>query len=242
MLLFRYLFITCLVFFSAQSLAADEQLAQARINIQKYLTGVPAENIQPSPIKGLYKVFMPPRVFYISSDGQFAVDGDVIDLKSGTNITQAERQKSLINAVNSVGEESMIIFKAPIAKHTINVFTDIDCGYCRKLHKAVSEYNKQGITVRYLAFPRAGIGSASYKKAVSVWCAEDKKAALTKAKSGISLPEKSCENPVEQHHRLGNMIGISGTPAIVLESGRIIPGFVPPARLSSILNQPIAKN
>ena len=241
MFLFRYFLISCLVLLSAQTVAADEQLAQARINIQKYLNGVPAENIQLSPIKGLYKVFMPPRVFYISGDGQFAVDGDVIDLKSGTNITQAERQKSLVNAINSMGEDTMIIFKAKNSQHTINVFTDIDCGYCRKLHKAVPEYNKLGITVRYLAFPRAGIGSSSFKKAESVWCSDDQRAAMTKAKSGIELPEGNCKNPVAKHIQLGNMIGITGTPAIILESGRLIPGFVPPTRLSGILNQPVAK-
>ena len=241
MYLFRYFLVSCLVLLSAQSIAADEQLAQARINIQKYLSGVPAENIQLSPIKGLYKVLMPPRVFYISEDGQFAVDGDVIDLKSGTNITQLERQKSMVNAINSMGEDTMIIYKAKDTRHTINVFTDIDCGYCRKLHQAVPEYNKLGITIRYLAYPRAGIGSASYKKAVSAWCADDRRTALTKAKSGITLPERNCDNPVAQHHQLGGMIGISGTPAIVLENGRLIPGFVPPARLNSILNQSVAK-
>lgn len=241
MFLLRYFFVSALILLSAQSNAADEQLAQARINIQKYLSGVPAENIQLSPIQGLYKVFMPPRVFYISADGQYAVDGDLIDLKSGTNVTQAERQKSLVNAVNIMGENTMITFKAKNSKHTINVFTDIDCGYCRKLHKAIPEYNKLGISVRYLAYPRAGLGSDSYKKAVSVWCADDKRSALTLAKSGVNMPERSCDNPVEKHMQLGNMIGITGTPAIVLESGRLIPGFVPPVRLSGILNQSVAK-
>ena len=151
MSLIRFFLVSSLVLFSAQTIAADEKLAQARSNIQKYLSGVPGENIQLSPIKGLYKVLMPPRVFYISEDGQFAVDGDVIDLKNGINITQQERQKSMVSAINSVGEDTMIIYKAKINKHTINVFTDIDCGYCRKLHQAVPEYNKLGITVRYLA-------------------------------------------------------------------------------------------
>lgn len=241
MFLLRNTIISVLVLFSVQSFATDDQLAQARINIQKHLSNVPAENIQLSPIKGLYKVFMPPRVFYISADGQYAVDGDVIDLKSGTNITQGEKQKSLVNAVNNMGEDTMIIFAAKNSKHTINVFTDIDCGYCRKLHKEIPQYNKLGITVRYLSYPRAGIGSESYKKAVSVWCADDRRSALTLAKSGVNLPERNCDNPVAKHIQLGNMIGITGTPAIVLESGRLIPGFVPPARLSSILNQSVAK-
>lgn len=237
----RFLLVSSLVLVSAQTIAADEKLEKARSNIQKYLSGIPDKNIQLSPIKGLYKVLMPPRVFYISEDGQYAVDGDVVDLKNGINITQLEREKSMVSAINSTGEDTMIIYKAKNSKHTISVFTDIDCGYCRKLHQAVPEYNKLGITVRYLAYPRAGVGSASYKKAVSAWCADDRRAALTKAKSGIKLPEKNCENPVEQHHQLGNMIGISGTPAIVLDNGKLIPGFVPPARLITILDQSVAK-
>lgn len=223
------------------AMAADPQLEKARENIQKALTGVNADSIQPSEIKGLYKVFMPPRIFYVSADGRFAVDGDIIDLNAGINLTKIEKQKSVATAIESLGESSMVVFAPKQTRHTISVFTDIDCGYCRKLHKAVPEYNKLGIKVRYLSYPRAGLGSASYKKAVSVWCDDNRKAAMTQAKNGVNLPEKNCTNPVESHHRMGGMIGLTGTPAIVLEDGRVIPGFVPPARLNAILNRPVAK-
>ena len=227
--------------FSQAALAAEPDLEQVRKNVQQYLDGVAADSIQPSEIKGLYKVFVPPRIFYVSADGRFAVDGSIIDLKAGINLTQQEKQKSVITAIDNLGEDSMVVFAPKQTRHTVTVFTDIDCGYCRKLHNSIPEYNKLGIKIRYLAFPRAGLGSSSYKKAVSVWCADDRKAAMTMAKSGQQIPEKSCDNPVESHYNMGGMIGLRGTPALVLETGQVIPGFVPPARLNTILNQPVAK-
>ena len=227
--------------FSQATFAADTQLELARKNITKNLAGVSADSIQPSEIKGLYKVSVPPRVFYVSADGLYAVDGSIIDLKAGVNLTELEKQKSVVTAVNSLGEDSMVVFAPDKTKHTVTVFTDIDCGYCRKLHDAVPEYNKFGIKIRYLAYPRAGLGSSSYKKAVSVWCADDRKSAMTKAKSGAKLSEKSCDNPIKAHMEMGSMVGLRGTPALVLDDGRVIPGFVPPARLSSILDKSVAK-
>ena len=166
MLNFRNLVLGTLILgFSQFAIAADAGLEQARKNIQKTLNSVSADSIQPSEIKGLYKVFVPPRVFYVSADGQFAVDGSIIDLKAGINLTELEKQKGIVTAVNSLGEDSMVVFAPKKTKHTVTVFTDIDCGYCRKLHNEIPGYNKLGIKIRYLAYPRAGLGSASYKKA-----------------------------------------------------------------------------
>lgn len=227
--------------FSHVSLAADISLEQARKNIQKFLKTVSADSIQPSEIKGLYKVLVPPRIFYVSADGQFAVDGSIIDLHNKINLTDLEKQKGVKTAIDNLGEDSMVVFTPKKTKHTVTVFTDIDCGYCRKLHKQIPEYNKLGIKIRYLAYPRAGLGSSSYKKAVSVWCADDRKDAMTKAKNDIKLPEKNCDNPVASQYNLGGMIGLRGTPAMILEDGRLIPGYVPPARLNSLLEESVAK-
>jgi len=116
------------------------------------------------------------------------------------------------------------------------VFTDIDCGYCRKLHADMDKYNAQGIRVRYLFYPRAGLRSESYRKAVSVWCADDRKAAMTAAKTGRPLPARSCVNPVADQYNLGRQLGVRGTPALVLEDGEIIPGYVPPDKLRTMLD------
>lgn len=213
-----------------------EDLTKVRENVISRFNNIKPENIQASPIPGLYQVLMPPRVFYVSADAKYVVDGDVIDLDNKTNLTELQRNKSVLTALDEVGEKNMIVFAPDKPKHTVTVFTDIDCGYCVKLHQAIAEYNKLGIKIRYMAFPRAGIGSPSYDKAVAAWCADDRKQALTTLKSGGTVKSKSCENPVAQHYNLAGMIGLSGTPAMIMDSGRIIPGYVPPKQLAAILD------
>jgi thiol:disulfide interchange protein DsbC len=131
----------------------------------------------------------------------------------------------------------MIAFKPKSSKHLVYVFTDIDCGYCRKLHSEIDQYLTEGIEIRYLFFPRAGEGSDSYKKAVSVWCADDRNTALTKAKRGDTIEERQCDNPVDQHLTLGTQMGAAGTPMLVTEKGNILPGYVPAGQLAKILAQ-----
>ena len=129
----------------------------------------------------------------------------------------------------------MIVFPAKEQKHVITVFTDIDCGYCRKLHAEMDKYNEEGITVRYLMFPRAGVDSPSYKKAVTVWCSKDQLDAMTRAKNGENLPNLTCDNPIQEEYELGQLIGVRGTPAIVMDDGGMLPGYVPAARLAKAL-------
>lgn len=228
-------FTACL--FITPVFAEDINLEAAKKNISKQFDGVNPNNIFPSPISGLYQVLMPPRFFYASADGRYIVDGDLIDMTTKQNVSQGPRNKSVAVAINAMGEDSMIIFGPDTLKHTVTVFTDIDCGYCRKLHNEVKKYNKLGIRVRYLAYPRAGIGSDSFKKAEDVWCNKDKAKAMTQAKNGGNVKSKNCDNPVARHYALGNMIGIRGTPAIVLEDGTVIPGYIPAARLGEALNK-----
>ena len=233
------LFIMLLGFCSSQVFAdANEALKNARINIVKHFTGVDEKNITQSEIKGLYKVLAPPRIFYASEDGRYIFDGDVIDMQTRQNITQKQRNQALSMAVESLGEESMIIFGNKTLKHTVTVFTDIDCTYCRKLHNEIAQYNKLGIRVRYLAYPRAGINSASSKKADDVWCSKNKKQAMTDAKNGKPVKSEKCDSPVAKHFALGNLMGLRGTPAIVLGDGNVVPGYVPAQRLSEALNNP----
>jgi thiol:disulfide interchange protein DsbC len=217
--------------------AEDTELESARKNITENIKGVNPKNIFPSPISGLYQVVMPPRLFYASLDGRFILDGDMIDMKTKQNITQGLRNKALSTAVNAMGEDAMIIFGKDTLKHTVTVFTDIDCTYCRKLHSEVKQYNDLGIRIRYMAYPRAGLGSSSFNKAEAVWCSKDKKKAMTQAKNGSTIKSETCNSPVAQEYALGNMIGIRGTPALVLEDGTVVPGYVPPQALSDALNK-----
>lgn len=195
-----------------------------------------ADGVRSTPVEGLYEVQFGPRVFYIDEDGRYLIEGSIFDLQSRQNLT-AERQKSLrLAAVNDFGEQNMIVFSPQNPQSTITVFTDIDCPYCRKMHAQIDEYLKRGIEVRYLLFPRAGVGSDSYKKAVSVWCSEDRGKALTRAKSGQSVNSASCEHLVDRHLSLGAMLGVTGTPAIISDQGDLIPGFVPAERLQRMMN------
>ena len=215
---------------------AEADIKQAHAAVQKMIPNIPLEAIQPSPLPGLYQVMIPPQMFYISADGRYVVDGDLIDLQSGVNVSTALRDKMRIASVNAQGEASMIVYSPKKPTHTVTVFTDIDCGYCRKLHSEIDKYTKAGIKVRYMAYPRAGLGSGSYQKAVAVWCSKDKNDAMTRAKKGETVKAKDCDNPVAQQFELAQRIGLRGTPAIITEKGQVLPGYVPADRLKVMLD------
>ena len=201
------------------------------------------KDISPTPVAGLYEVMLGARVFYVSADGRYLIQGKMTDLETGEDLTEAKVSKARKKAVDAVGEENMIIFGPADARHTITVFTDIDCGYCRKLHSQMKDYNKQGIRIRYLFYPRAGMDSESARKAVAVWCSKDRKKAMSKAKQGKPVEYRECDNPVKEHYLLGQTVGVSGTPALVLENGELVPGYIPPKRLRRILDEKFpAKN
>ena len=230
------------VLYSAGTLAADPAPPAAPpkqpdlAKLQAALEGDKPDSVAPSAIPGLYEVVVGGQVLYVSEDGRFAVQGDILDLGSRDNLTDHRRGELRGKAIKALGENNMVVFgpEGPV-KHTITVFTDIDCGYCRKMHSQMADYNKEGIKIRYLWFPREGIGSESYKKAVSVWCATDRREAMTKAKRGESIENKTCDNPVQAEYELGQKLGVRGTPSMILESGEMLPGYVPPTQLAQLL-------
>lgn len=198
---------------------------------------IQTDAITVSPVPGFYEVLMGPSLAYFSADGRYMLLGDLVDTKTYKNLSVPRRNEARLQAINAVGEENMFVF-APgkMAKHTITVFTDIDCGYCRKLHREIKSYNDNSIKVRYLMFPRAGKDSKSYEKAVDAWCAKDRNAALTRAKNGEELERKDCVNPIQQHAGLGELMGVTGTPTIVTDTGEILPGYVPATSLAKLLD------
>lgn len=222
--------------FSTPSIAESEDFSALKKMIQEQLDTTVTE-VKPTPLPGVYEVIAPPMVFYTTKDGRYVMTGDLLDLKSRANLSQDARIGAKKAALDLMGEESMIVFAPKDVKHTITVFTDIDCGYCRKLHNEIAAYNKLGIKVRYMAYPRAGVGSESYDKAVSVWCSKDRNKAMTIAKSGGTVEKKNCDNPVSKQFELGQQLGVNGTPAIVLENGQIYPGYAPADKLIGVLNQ-----
>lgn len=206
----------------------------------KELVGDDAANdiqIQPSPLKGLQEVVLEGNVFYMSEDGRYLIrGGDILDLKEkGKNITEERRNGIRVSAMKELKEDDMIIFKSKETKYVVNVFTDVDCFYCVKLHKDMSKYNDQGIEVRYIAFPRGGLNSPAYKTMVSVWCADDKHQAMNDAKNAKPVAQKECANPVSKHFELGRKLGVSGTPALLLPNGELLPGYVPAEKLVQFL-------
>ena len=218
--------------------ANNSGLAELKQKVKAMLPpGVAIDSISATQYSGLYEVVVGSKLFYVTPDGNYLLDGDLYDLKTQNNLSEARGNGLRKQLINAVAEKDMIIFGPKSAKHTITVFTDIDCGYCRKLHSEIDSYIQMGFRVRYLSFPRAGIGSSSYQEAVSVWCAKDRNKALTLAKRGSSLPSRTCDNPVAREYSLGQRLGVRGTPTIILEDGRLIPGYVPAGKLLQIVKQ-----
>jgi thiol:disulfide interchange protein DsbC len=218
--------------FSAIATSDDVKLALA-----KTLPGVDAGAIHSTPVPGLYQIAFGPRVMYVSEDGRYLIQGSMMDLATRDNLTEPAQAEAVLAALEKVGEENMIIYKPKNKKHTMTVFTDIDCGYCRKLHNQMGGYLDKGFEVRYLFFPRSGLNGSSYDKAVSVWCADDRNSALTKAKNSQHVDSKTCENPVKGHFELGMAMGVRGTPAIVTDKGKLLPGYISPRDIEQYFNE-----
>lgn len=229
--------LSVLCFISPVSSYADnnvliEQLSQT-------MPGLKVKSVKKTNIEGLFQVETTlGEILFSSADGRYFITGDMYSTNNNTlvNLSEEMRGRERVSKVGLIKEDQKITFPAKgSTKGKISVFTDIDCGYCRKLHKEVPELNAMGIEVSYLAYPRAGLNSESYKKYVSAWCADDKLAAMTKAKSGQALEPKNCTNPVASQFQLGRDIGISGTPAIILEDGTLIPGYINAKKIGAAL-------
>jgi thiol:disulfide interchange protein DsbC len=199
------------------------------------------QSVRSSPITGFLEVVVDGDTIYISTDGKYLISGNIIDIASKTNLTEASRAVGRRAELQKITPSQMIVFAPAHPKYTVTVFTDVDCGYCRKLHSQIADYNKQGIAVDYLFFPRTGIGSESYDKAVSVWCSPDRRQALTDAKKGMPLTKANCTNPVTMDYKLGERIGVDGTPAIFAADGTQIGGYLPPAEMRAKLDALAAK-
>lgn len=209
--------------------------SDARADIARRLDIKP-EEIRPSPIPGLYEVHSGAEVGYVSTDGRYYVDGDVFDMQTRDNLTERRRQQGRLLLLERVPDADTIVFapRGPI-RHTVTVFTDVDCAYCRRLHQEIDELNRLGIRVRYLAYPRSGPDTDSWRKAEAVWCSADRRDALTRAKRGANVKAPRCEAPIAAHYALGREIGIRGTPGIITERGEYIAGYMPAAQLAGHL-------
>lgn len=188
------------------------------------------DSIHKGPVDGFYELVYGAQVFYVSADGRYVLAGNIIDLETRENLTETRKNGARIKAIHDLGPDSMITFAPQDPKYHVYVFTDTNCGYCRKLHQEMAQIEAEGIAVSYLAFP--AISADSFPEMVSVWCADDPQAAMTAAKAGEVLAKKECDNPIQNHFRAGREMGVRGTPAIVLENGELLPGYVPAKELA----------
>jgi thiol:disulfide interchange protein DsbC len=195
------------------------------------------DHVAPSPLPGFVEIVTGGQVVYVSNDGKYMMQGSLYDLAAKKDVGESVLAGVRRDLLKRVPESDRIVFAAPNPKHTVYVFTDVECGFCRKFHSQIADYNKAGITVEYLAFPRAGIGSPDYDTMVSVWCSADRKKALTDAKNDRPIAKRNCSNPVADEYRLGQRAGLEGTPMILSEDGSVLGGYVSPDELRAALDE-----
>jgi thiol:disulfide interchange protein DsbC len=231
----RILLLSVLGVCATVAFSADPPVAAAdpRIELAKKIPGTTPDELHASPIPGIWELVRGTDVAYVTSDGKYAISGDLYDLAKNDNLTEVRRRDIRRQLLASVPESDMVIFGPRDPKYTVTVFTDVDCAYCRKLHSQIAEYNRLGVRVRYMFFPRSGPNTESWTKAEQVWCSTNRNEALTRAKLGEELKSpKSCGNsPVARDYEMGQQFDIRGTPAILMNNGEMLGGYLSPMQL-----------
>lgn len=212
------------------AVAASDVPAAVVDAVNSLFTQAP-DKIEPAPMPGFYQVSFGSQLYYVSRDGRYLIAGSIYDVASKRNLTEEGQNGGRAKLMGTLEETGMVVFRASQETTQVTVFTDVSCAYCVKFHQEMAAINAGGVTVRYLGFPRAGIDSPAFDTLVSVWCADNRQDAMTDAKAGREIASLSCPTPIAQHKRLGEEIGVRGTPTIVLENGHMIPGYVPAAEL-----------
>lgn len=224
------LFFTSL--FTSYSVAAEvgaDPVAQLTRALAKSMPSVKPSKISATPIAGLFEVVVGSQVVYMSADSRYMIEGDLFDLRTKINISEKAKSSIRLAAIDKLGADNMLVYTPETVKNTITVVTDIDCPYCRRLHSEIPDYLKNNVEVRYIFMPLKG--SKDMKKTISVWCSDDQQLALDIAKAGGEVEDKTCKNPIKNHLALARDLGVRGTPAIVLEDGSLLPGYVPVDKL-----------
>jgi thiol:disulfide interchange protein DsbC len=214
----------------------------ARAALIKAVPGAAIDSIRPSVLPGFREVSIGGKVVYVSNDGRYLMQGSLVELATRENLTEVSEGALRRGVLDAVPRNRRIVFSPAKPKYRITVFTDVDCGFCRKMHAQIGEYMKAGISVEYLFFPRAGIGSDSFNKAVSVWCAPDQRQAMTDAKLDKPIKRRSCANPVTMDYALGQKVGVDGTPAIFAADGTQLGGYLSPQEMVARLDRAAARS
>lgn len=232
-----------LVLCGACAQAEDVTFEKARTKVLAAMPALKKENITPSASPELLQIQKGSDYGYVTRDGRYFIHGDMVDLATQEEITEGLRQTARLDVLKAFGPDQVIEFAPKDPKYIVTVFTDVDCGYCRKMHSQINEYEAEGIGIRYLFYPRSGPNTESFTKAQAVWCSNDRKAALTLAKQGGPLMgATNCPNPIQKQYDAGEALGINATPMLVLPDGEIVRGYLPPqALLQHLMQKSVAK-
>ena len=222
--------------------AAGTPEARAVAAIAQLSPQAKVDSVGPSPLPGYTQVIVGGQVVYVSEDGRYMVvagqGGAVLDMRENRNLSEEALGAMRVELLAKIPDSERIVFAPARPVHTVTVFTDIECGYCRRMHEQIAEYNAEGIAVEYLAFPRMGPGSPNFEGMVAVWCSADRAKALTRAKAaGKASGRTGCQNTVRMQYDIGQRVGLTGTPMILAENGTQLGGYVPPAQLRKVLDE-----
>ena len=223
---------------AGQSMAAEGDAEQLRAALSEKMPKLEITEITETPVPGVLELLSGGEIYYLTPDARYMIDGNLLDLESEINLTARRKGKAHMSLLNAVSEDKMVIFPAKgEAKRVMTVFTDTTCPYCAKLHAEVGELQENGVEVRYLLYPRAGMGSPAYEELQSVWCADDSRQALTDIKNGKQIEPRQCDNPIAEHIALAREVGLRGTPLVYLDSGDIVNGYRPADQILAIFAQ-----
>jgi thiol:disulfide interchange protein DsbC len=231
LLVLAVLFVVVNYLRSGEARASGASVAKVSPELLARWPGSTAKDFKPTVLPGIFEYAQGADIIYVTADGRYAFDGDLYDLKDERNVTDARRREQRLALLGDIPEKDMIVYGAAKLPHTVTVFTDVDCTYCRKLHAEMKDYNARGIRVRYLFYPRMGPDSEGWNKAVSVACAPNRTAAMDRAKRGEIIDGRKCASKVKRDFELGQQMGLRGTPAIIMPDGELVGGYLPPAML-----------
>lgn len=229
----RFLLAISLVMFVSPAFSSSEDIETLKKALAKNIPKVEITQVSESPVPGLFEVVVGTQIVYMDKTARYMIDGDLVDLSSRENYTERTKSKIRLTSLNALSEDNMLVYKPGQVDHTVTVVTDINCPYCRRLHAEMDGYMKNNIKVRYVFMPLKG--QDDFDITVSVWCSKDRNKALDRAKAGEEIEKLTCDNPIKKHLALARTLGVRGTPAIILESGELIPGYVPVAKLAQDL-------
>jgi thiol:disulfide interchange protein DsbC len=219
------------------AVAPGTPAAVARAALKKLDPTMPIESVSDAPLAGFQQAIVGGQVVFVSNDGKYLMQGTLYDIAAKRDMGEAAMAALRVDLLRTVPKSDRIVFAPADPKYTVTVFTDVECGYCRKMHSQIADYNKLGIAVQYVAFPRMGLGSEDYRKMVSVWCSTDRKKALTDAKNDRPVATADCTNPVALQYKLGQRLGLTGTPMVLAPDGTQLGGYVPPEQLRAALDK-----